>query len=159
MHGVSTHSSLCGAGKASRLRLQEPRQHGGKLVEVESCGSGSPADLRWLRLRPGGCVDRDDLVVRTLVIRQRVLRIAHNDVRFTVDQLSGEMYSAEFSRSILYTPKEAKVSGIVDGENRFLNGQTVKVDTGIFDVTDVNGSGAMSIGCGYFGTTTNWRKI
>jgi hypothetical protein len=28
-----------------------------------------------------------------------VLRIAHNDVRFTVDQLSGEMYSAEFVRS------------------------------------------------------------
>jgi hypothetical protein len=64
-------------------------------------------------LRPGGSVDRDDDVFRTLVIRQCVLRIAHNDVRFTVDQLSGEMYSAEFSRSILYTPKEGKVSGVV----------------------------------------------
>jgi len=82
------------------------------LVEVESAGSGGAADLRWFRLRQTGGVDGDDGVLRTLVIRQCVLRIAHNDVRFTVDQLSGEMYSAEFVRSILYTPKETKVSGV-----------------------------------------------
>src|SRR5450631_1963471 len=46
MHVESTHSSLCGAAKASRLQLQDSRQNGGKLVDVDRAGSRGSDDLR-----------------------------------------------------------------------------------------------------------------
>jgi hypothetical protein len=94
MHCVSTHS-LCGAAKASRSQLQDSRQDGGKLVSIEHDFAVRTDDLRRRRGLRDWAINRDN-GGGVLVIRHCVLRIAHNDVRFAVDLMSGEMYSAEF---------------------------------------------------------------
>ena len=98
-HGRSTHSSLFGGVKASRSQIQETRQNSRELIDIKFARAGAADYLRRRWLPGKGGVNRDGFVA--LVIRNRhcVLRIAHNDARFAVDLLSGEMYSAEIGRS------------------------------------------------------------
>ena len=54
------------------------------------------------------------LRIGTLVIRQCVLRIAHNDVRFPVDLLSGEMFSAGNCPLVDYIRKKKRKCLVVN---------------------------------------------
>jgi hypothetical protein len=68
------------------------------LISIEGAGGWRTDDSRWDRGIRDRAMNRDNVGGSALVIRHEVLRIAHNDVRFTVDLLSGEVYSAEFVR-------------------------------------------------------------